>query len=136
MPKILPFEEIKKNKKYEYEARVKRYVYDYRIQVPAKLGRIVLGKKIKVTIEVLDDLSTDKEKIKEEIEKIKYVRNVEIGEDRFIIYTEGEDYDEDKFLKIQEEFEKKFIEKFKISPEPDDYEITRWDVKFDKFLYN
>jgi hypothetical protein len=55
MPKVLPFEEIEENKKFEFETKVKKFSYDYRIQIPAKMGKKIDSKKLKVTIEVIED---------------------------------------------------------------------------------
>ena len=53
MPKVIPFEKINDNH-YTFEGEVKLTGYDCRIQVPARLGREIPNKKVKVTIEVLE----------------------------------------------------------------------------------
>lgn len=54
MPKLIPFTKIS-DKKFEFIGEMKVTGYDARVQVPARLGKQIPGKKIKVTIEVLED---------------------------------------------------------------------------------
>ena len=54
MPKYIPYEKIS-DFHYEFHQKVKVVGNDARIQVPKKLGDQIKGKKVKVTIEVIDD---------------------------------------------------------------------------------
>jgi len=55
MPKITPFEKIN-DKKFTFVTEIKITKFDCRVQTPIRLGRqIPKGKKVKVTIEVIDE---------------------------------------------------------------------------------
>lgn len=54
MPKLIPFEKISETK-FIFVGEMKVTGYDARIQTPYRLGSQIKGKKIKVTIEVLDN---------------------------------------------------------------------------------
>ncbi len=54
MPRNLPFETEEENKKYILMTNLRQSSYDFKIQVPAKLGKIIVDKQLKVTIEVID----------------------------------------------------------------------------------
>jgi len=54
MPKVLPFEELAENK-FQLDTQIKISGYDCKIQVPAKLGKKIKDKRLKVTIEVIEN---------------------------------------------------------------------------------
>lgn len=54
MPKLIPFEKIS-NTRFEFIGEMKVTGYDARIQTPYRLGSQIKNKKIKVTIEVIEE---------------------------------------------------------------------------------
>ena len=55
MPKIIPFKKISETK-FIFIGEVKINGYDCRVQTPVRLGKqIPKGKKVKVTIEVIEE---------------------------------------------------------------------------------
>lgn len=56
MPRKISFEELEKNKKYTFNSELSVYSGgNCIIRSPSDIGKIIPGKKIKVTIEVLND---------------------------------------------------------------------------------
>jgi len=54
MPKLTPYNKISENK-FEFEQKVAIVGYDARIHTPKRLADQIKGKRLKVTIEVIDD---------------------------------------------------------------------------------
>lgn len=56
MPKKIQFETIEENKKYQFNSEIRFYLRNTFIRVPPKVSEAFKDKKVKVTIELLEEI--------------------------------------------------------------------------------